>query len=150
MKSLYHYTMIIILPFFLSSACDKDNPVEAHENHNDAEGVILMIDETVIVRIEEGEVKSGEVSVKTGQTTKAITVFFLDHDGDPFIPAEEASSLYVDIDDKEIAGQANVAGQPWQFTVIGKKTGTTQLELKLLHGDHADFTAPPVPVKVTE
>jgi hypothetical protein len=132
----------------LAAGCEKDNPVEPHDTHNEAEGLVLKMNGANIVTVKEGVVKSGEITVKVDSTSANIGVFFLDLDGDEFIPSEEGSSLSLQIGDGATAGARLVSGQEWQFSVQGKKVGVTQLMIKLLHGDHSDFTAPAVTVRV--
>ena len=36
----------------------------------------------------------------------------------------------------------------YRFHIVGKTAGATTLTLQLLHGDHADFEAPPIPITV--
>jgi len=37
----------------------------------------------------------------------------------------------------------------WNFHIKGKKLGTTAIEIKIMHGDHADFVSKPIPIEVT-
>jgi hypothetical protein len=140
--------LLIGLTMLLAAGCEKDNPVEPHDSHNEAEGLVLKINGAIVLTVKEGKVEGGEITVKAGLRTDAISVWFLDLDGDEFIPDEEGSSLSLEIGDGATAVAQLVSGQEWQFIVQGKKAGVTQLKIKLLHGDHSDFTAPAITVRV--
>ncbi len=142
------YLLVLAVSFFIVAGCDKDNPVEPHEEHNEAEGMVLKIGGENIVVVEEGKVQSGEITVKAGNVTAEISARFLDHDGHEFIPEEEGSSLAFVIDDGSIAEASVVSGKQWEFTVNGKTAGSTTIVVKLMHHDHSDFTTPPIPLKV--
>ncbi|MBD3287662.1 hypothetical protein GF337_02560 [candidate division KSB1 bacterium] len=151
MKShIIKIALLSALVIALMTGCSEDNPVEADHEHNEAEGVLLKIDDTIIVRVEEGEVKEGKITVKVNEETSSIFASFLDHDGEEFIPDEEGSYLLPEIADESIATAEVVTGQEWHFTVSGVKAGTTTLIVKLMHGDHHDFLTPAIQVEVTE
>lgn len=139
----------LILFLFVAGCDDDKNPVDPHETHNEAEGLVLKMNDTNFVVVEEGQVKEGKIVVQVSQTTAPITVRFLDPDGDEFIPTEEHSSLSLTVVDGALATTQIDADDPWSFTVTGVKTGTTALEIQLMHGDHADFTAPSITLEVT-
>ena len=137
------------MPGYIEDENDKDdNPVTPHEEHNEAEGMVLKVNGANIVVVKEGKVESGKVTVKTGESTAEITSRFLHHDGDEFIPDEEGSSLALEIADATIATAAVVSGKEWEFKVSGLKAGTTTMVVKLMHNDHADFTTPAITVEV--
>lgn len=143
--------LLSVLVVAMMTGCSEDkNPVEAGHEHNEAEGVLLKIDGAVVVRVEEGVVKEGKITVKLNETTNSIFASFLDHDGEEFIPDEEGSYLLPEIADESIATADIVTGQEWHFTITGEKAGTTTLVVKLMHGDHHDFLTPAIPVEVTE
>lgn len=149
----YRYTALLVpvlLLFFVMTGCNKDkNPVDAHEDHNEAEGMVLKINGANVVVVKEGKVQSGTINAKAGESTAEISARFLDHDGDEFIPDEVGSSLAFQFADASIADAAMVSGNEWEFKVNGKKAGSTTMVVKLMHHDHADFITPAIPVIVT-
>ncbi len=141
---------IFVLTLFMTMGCDKeDNPVTPHEEHNEAEGMVLKINNANIVVVKEGKVESGKISVKAGENTAEITTRFLHHDGSEFTPDEAGSSLALEIANATVASAAVVSGKEWNFKVSGIKAGTTILIVKLMHNDHADFTTPGISVEIT-
>jgi len=147
MSILKHLLLMSLLLFWVG--CEEDNPVDPHETHNEAEGLVLKMNGANFVVVKEGKVQQGKIEVKVSQTTALISVRFLDADGDEFIPTEEHSSLSLKLQDATLATASVHGSDPWTFTVSGIKAGTTALEIKLMHGDHADFTAPAISVEVT-
>ncbi|MCY4402247.1 MAG: hypothetical protein OXD54_06685 [Candidatus Poribacteria bacterium] len=51
-------------------------------------------------------------------------------------------------DEEEEHGEEEHGEEELSFEVIGLKAGETTIKLQLLHGDHPDFTALPIPVIV--
>lgn len=145
-----HIALALIVLLALITGCDKDNPVDPKDIHNEAEGLTLKLNGSTLVVVKEGKVQQGAISVTANEQTGAIQVFFLDPDGDEFTPTEEGSYLGLTIANTEVAEVEGVSGKPWEFIVTGKKAGETSLIIKLMHGDHPDFTAPAIPVKVTQ
>jgi len=150
LKHNTHIGIVMIVLFTLFTGCNKDNPVDPKDTHNEAEGVTLKVDGSNLVVVREGKVQQGEISVKAEAQTNTIQVTFLDPDGDEFTPMEEGSYLGLTVANSEIAETDDVSDKPWEFVVKGKKAGETNLTIKLMHGDHADFTTPPIPVKVSQ
>ncbi|MBD3374330.1 hypothetical protein GF406_04775 [candidate division KSB1 bacterium] len=149
MKSRKFLYLLVSAVLFMA-ACDKeDNPVDPHDDeHNEAEGVQLLINTAPVVVVREGKVQSGAVAAPTGGQSPVYTIQFLDHDGDVISEFEAASSASIEIANPDIATAAFVQGQKWQFTIQGLQAGATTMVIKLLHGDHADFTTPAIPVVV--
>lgn len=135
----------------LFSACD-DNPADDdHDEHADAEGLVLRANGQQIVEVKEGVV-TGSITVEAGDETALIQVEFRDHDGHE-VHAEDLDaefSLGYSFGDASIAGWEQHDGERWEFHVLGLAAGTTTLELQLLHNDHADFRTPPITVEVVQ
>lgn len=148
-SSLIKYLPLIFSILLTIAGCDKNNPVDHHEEHNEAEGMVLKVGGVNIVVVREGTVESGTITVKAGESTPEISARFLDHDGHEFIPDEEGSSLAFELADDTIADATVVPGKEWEFTVNGKTVGETTIVIKLMHHDHSDFTTPPIPLEVT-
>ena len=58
--------LILALLFIAAHAgCDRDkNPVEPTENHNEAEGLVLKLNNQTVVTVKEGKVEQGQLTVK--------------------------------------------------------------------------------------
>ncbi len=148
LKTLFVLPLLIIA----FSGCEKDNPVEGDHDHEHAEaaGMVIAQNNVEIVRYEAGEV-SGQMTIKTGETTSILSVQFIDeHDGDLFTPEEDHYVLaWTFADDNIAAIIQDESTDKWEFKVQGIIAGETTVEMKIMHDDHADFVSLPVPVIVT-
>ena len=144
-----HYGAAVIVFLIMSGLVACDNPAEDdhHDEHADAEGLVLVIGGEEVVRVEEAEV-TGSLSVGAGETTSDITVEFLDHDGHEIHgeDLDEEFSLDVEVRGSEIVTVANTGR--WMFTLEGDEAGDTAIRVQLLHDGHADFTTPDISVTV--
>ncbi len=118
----------------------------ADEDHQDAEGLVLRQGGVDIVTVWQGAV-FGEIEVHHGETTVPIAVFFLDDDGDEFVPDDPDFSLGWTLGDPTLV-EVDLVGD-WVFTVTGHLEGTTTLTLMLMHDGHSDFMSPPIELAVT-
>lgn len=148
LASIQSIVVLFMVLFLLTGCGNEDNPVEPHESHNEAEGLLLKAGSDTLVLVQEAEVKQGKLTVKTGEQTPEISVIFLAPDGDEFTPTEEESSLSLEFTDTSIAEAA--ISQEWSFILQGVKAGQTTVEIQLIHGDHADFKTPLIPVEVSD
>jgi hypothetical protein len=123
-------------------------PIEVHveEHHAEAEGLLIMQGANEIVRVWQGVV-TGEIGVHLGETTPALAVFFLDVDGDEFLPEGEEFSLGAEIGSPALAGYGQIGD--WSFSITGLQAGETDLTLAILHEGHSDFTSPPIPILIS-
>ena len=143
--------MVVIV---LAASCNKDsNPVGENElfgDHADAVGCVVFNDDVELARSDKGEV-TGQLEVKNGQKTPLLTVKFIAEDGDLFQPEGEHYTLNWEVAAADIAAiEQSTENGKWRFQLAGKKVGTTGVVLKIFHGDHADFVANTIPIKVTE
>ena len=146
----FNLLFVLFLPFALA-AC-SDNPVDDdHDDHAEAEGMALVINGVEVYRVLQGQVSCAQepcgVTVSPGDETPLITVEFLDADGDE-IHAEDlddGSGLGYEIADETIAAvEQHAEDGAWRFHIQGLQAGTTRMQVMLMHGDHADFTTPPL------
>ena len=135
----------------LMAAC-TENPVDGDEHgaHAEAEAMLVTMGSDTLLHQHEdqGILTKNGITVTTGEETAPITVQFGDHEDDLFQPAEDHFSLNVTSDDPEIA-EVHTAGNRWEFTLKGKSQGSTSIEVKLMHGDHPDFTGEKIQVNVS-
>ena len=144
-----HHGVAVIVFLIMSGLVACSNPAEDddHDEHADAEGLVLVLGGEEVVRVQEAEV-TGSLTVEAGETTSDITVEFLDHDGDE-VHAEDLDSefsLGVEVRGSEIVTVANTGR--WTFTLHGDEAGDTTIRVQLLHDDHPDFTTPDISVTV--
>lgn len=148
-RNLLKISMLLILILLISAGCSKDS-TEPDHTHADAEGLTLTLNGVEVVRIEEGAITGG-ISVSAGTETALISLQFLDHDGDEFVPDDEDYSLGYSFANGDIAEwEQHSEDGKYRFHVVGKAAGSTTLTLELLHGDHADYQSPPIPITVTQ
>ncbi|SMO68316.1 hypothetical protein [Fodinibius sediminis] len=154
MKFSIPFTHIMIIPvltlaLFLAG-CSNPASSSDEEEHHHPEGVILKMDSTEIVRIEEGVITSGQLEVVNGETTPLITVYFLDHDGELFQPEHDYSLKWNQIDTAVAEINQDSQQTPWSFRLTGNQEGQTMVRFQLWHdkSEHADFETPSIPVTV--
>nr|BCX01898.1 MAG: hypothetical protein KatS3mg041_1944 [Bacteroidota bacterium] len=117
-----------------------------HEEHSEAEGLLLLLSGQEVVRVWEGRV-TGSLSVRIAQEIGPIEVRFLDADEHSFQPDAQEYSLQLNVGNTTIASVRT--GSSWTFYLRGLSPGQTTLEIVLLHAGHADFRTPPIPVSVS-
>lgn len=121
--------------------------LHVEEEHAEAEGVRLVLGADTLVSIN-GATVNGELAVPNGATLGPVDVWFVDINGALFQPETAESFLLLDsIADTTIAVSAS-AGD-WSLSFSGMSAGSTSLTLEIFHVDHADYTAPPIPVVVS-
>jgi hypothetical protein len=136
----------------LLSGCN--NPASSdddHGEHEHAEGAVLKMNGAEIVRIENGQVQSGQIEVDEGEETPLVTIYFLSEDGDEFQPDDPEYSLRWDKIDEAIAEveQHDEDGK-WEFHIHGLSSGNTTVRFRLWHEseNHSDFDTPEIDVIV--
>ena len=81
-----------------------------------------------------------------------LSVRFIAEDGDLFTPDPDGGwSLAWDIADESVAEvEHHEEDGAWAFHIIGLEEGQTTIELKINHGDHADFVSKEIAIHVEE
>jgi hypothetical protein len=148
-KQIFNLITVLTALVILGAACSEDNPTPLNEDHFEAVGLKLRQNGVDIVTVANGQV-SGEIEAIEGLTTTLISVRFIDEDGDEGIPQGDEFGLNLNINDESIATIVQHAGEDWSFHVKGEAHGEASLTVSLLHGDHADFESPPIPIHVAE
>lgn len=89
----------------------------------------------------------GEIHLYEGEETDDISVRFLDDEGAWIAPAADDAnhSLEIVIGNGDMI-EAHVSG--WEFHIEGLGEGETWIRVRVLHGDHADYLSPRLPVHV--
>ena len=154
MKTIKSLFALFLLAGFLT-ACE-DNPVEDdHDEHalSDVHRLVLMMNGAEIVIIEDNALAGGDpgyIAVDAGEESPLISLEAFAEDGDEIHLDElgDEYSLQAEDLDEAIAEFEQHDGERWSFHIHGESADTTQLELNLLHDDHADFTTPLIDVIV--
>ena len=153
--------LLITSMMFFTIGCEED---DHDEDHTDAEGFILENKSgTEVYKEFEGEIVTNNLTLSVGDTLE-LSIHFLDHDGEE-IEHEEEENHGEDKEELRIAGNdesiAVVEAEEHEegededehemaIHIIGVSTGSTGFKLKLMHGEHADYTSTNnVPVTVT-
>ncbi len=146
-RKQYGVAVIVFLIMGGLAACSNPAEDDDHDEHADAEGLVLVLDDEEVVRVEEAEV-TGSLTVGAGETTSDIEVEFLDHDGHEVHgeDLDEEFTLGVEVRGSEIVTVAYTGR--WTFTLEGGDAGDTAIRVQLLHEGHADFTTPDISVTV--
>lgn len=152
MHTLFRFIVSGLLLGGILTACDS-NPVDDDHDHHaeEVEGLRLVAGQLTMVTYDGAT--EDTIFVAIGAETELITVEFLDGDGDE-VHADELSdefSLGYDFGDVDVAAfeQDDEDGR-WRFRLRGLQSGSTTMDLHLMHLDHEDFTAFDLPVVVTE
>ncbi len=131
----------------LVSSCS--NPVEDRDDdHEEAEGLVLTLSGTDVVTVKEGKV-TGSITVTDNQKTPMMDVFFLDTEGKRFQPSDTLKTLEWSFAASDIS-EAEQEGERWKIRFKGRAVGQTTFELRLMHGGHADFRTPQIPITVIQ
>ncbi len=167
------FVLISILPFMGGCGEDDDHDHDDAPIHADADGVLLTVDGVEIYRQFE-EKQTGSIAISVNDEVE-VHVTFLNHDEEELHlddiagedehddehehDEEEEFSLAITEYDTEIIDvhlshdehdeeEHDEDDHELSFEVIGLKAGETTIKLQLMHGDHPDFTALPIPVTV--
>ena len=118
-----------------------DDPVDDHEEeeHAEPEGVELVMNGEVVASYDGHDgTWTGELEVNAGTETSAITVRFVDEDGDE-VELDEDLHLEVEMGDENIAQWVQDTPGEFEGRLSGEAAGGTTAVFRLMHGDHADF-----------
>lgn len=151
---------LLALVFVMSTGCGEDkNPNAPAEEHFEAEGILLLQGQAVVLKVFQGRLDmtvASELSVGIGVSEK-YTMVFLDHDG---IAMEEPGHEHesheeqdhdfgYQISDQQVLRLVKLSTDgEWEFRLQGIQEGSATLELQVLHVGHVDFRTPPIPVRV--
>ncbi|MDZ7756431.1 hypothetical protein [Rhodohalobacter sp.] len=86
--------------------------------------------------------------IESDDETALIEIFFIDDDGNEFVPDEPEVYLDFEISDSNIIEIEQHDGELWEFHVLGLQEGTANLTLLLMHDGHPDFESPAIEVTV--
>lgn len=137
----------IIIIAGLAAACSNST---SSDDHDHADGFRLKMNgQTIVEQLPGSTTVTGEFELTPGQETDLITIYFLSEDGDEFQYEEDEYSLGYEFEDAGIAEfEQHAEDGKWSFHLHAESEGITDLELKLMHNGHSDFTTQPIHVHV--
>jgi len=148
---------------FFTTGCEED---DHDEDHTDAQGFVLENKSgTEVYKEFEGEIVTNNLTLSVGDTLE-LSIHFLDHDGEEIeheeeenhgedeeelrITGNDESIAIVEAEEHEEGEDEDEDEHEMAIHIIGVSTGSTGFKLKLMHGEHADYTSTNnVPVTVT-
>lgn len=116
-------------------------PVHCEEAHVEADGLVLKVGGVTRVVVWQGEV-TGQLVVQNGTTTPRIDLYFLSPDSIEFQPSDPDFDMDNLIGNPALSSQSEV--DTWAFTLTGLTNGLTDLQVRVHHIDHYDFTSPAI------
>jgi hypothetical protein len=123
-------------------ACDS--PI-APDDHDDAEGFRLVVGGDVIYSLEPNATPA-TLTLIAGSATE-VEVVFLDDHGD-VMQLDADYSADIQITNETVVSWTPDPDNRFAGTLTAGSVGTTTLRVLQMHGGHADFQSPPIPVAV--
>lgn len=141
--------VVLFLVVVAFSAC-KDDPVTPPEDHFEAIGVQISTSGIPVASILRG-VTSDTLQASVGVLTDHYDIKFYDESEnlqDP--PSEDHYKLSWAISDTSLVEVRQHEGEEggFEFHLMGKKSGFTDIEFFILHNNHSDFRSGKIPVLV--
>jgi hypothetical protein len=146
-KSILFIFMIIGL---ILVSC-KDDPLEPDMDHFEAEGIVFYQSGIKIGEIFRG-ITQDTLFARVEETSVHIEVKFFDTNKNELDPPHHTKQPFSwEIQDTTIVGIWQHPGEEgsYEFHLVGKQTGITNIEFFIMHEAHADFRSGKIPVKVT-
>lgn len=140
---------IILTVTILMFSC-KDDPMEPDMDHFEAEGIVLYQSGIKVAEIFRG-VTQDTLFATVGQTSTHFEVKFYNSNKQELDPPDHTKQPFAwEIQDTSVVGVWQHPGEEgsYEFHLVGKKVGLTQIEFFILHEGHADFRSGKFPVKV--
>jgi hypothetical protein len=146
--------LLLFFPFFgvlFYSGCSEDDPLPPAEEHFEAIGVYLTASGIEIVSILRG-VTDDTLTVPDGALGDGIDVKFYNENEQIINPPTGEQTLAFEIEDTSIVSVFQHPGEEggFEFHLRGKQTGTTHIELFVMHEGHSDFRSGKIPVRVED
>lgn len=135
------------------AGCGNENdPITPQTPHFEPEGLVILTDtKDTVAYYFQGVVRPGDtLKAPPGNNLSAHwTIEFLGSSRQKIdYPSTTLYRLGWTIADQSIAEVFRHQGEEWEFHLRGKASGTTTIEFRVLHEDHADFITRPFPVLV--
>lgn len=143
--------LLLFIIFTLLLVSCKDDPLEPDMDHFEAEGIVFYQSGIKIGEIFRG-VTQDTLYAQVGDTSVHIEVKFFDSNKNELDPPDHTKQPFAwEIQDTTIVGTWQHPGEEgsYEFHLVGKQTGLTNIEFFIMHEGHADFRSGKIPVKVT-
>ncbi|MEL0011201.1 MAG: hypothetical protein VW868_06525 [Bacteroidota bacterium] len=155
MKSLYFQVKIVASAILLSTILlSCSNPVDSddHDDHHEEPvGFVLKLNGSTVIQQLANSSIEGSISLSNGEETDLIQLYFLSDDGDEFRPTEDEYSIQAVFDPTGIvAFEQHDEDGKYAFHLHAEQVGSTNLQIKLMHGSHSDFSTQMIAITVTE
>ena len=146
------WALLFVFSIFSLISC-KDDADEHDEEHFEPVEWLIQRNDVTIIQIKNGEITSefnSNFILKVDELTEDYDLVFKDADGNIIEPHDDEYSLNWEMDEPEIAELRFEAGDEgeFEFKLLGKSAGQTNLTLKVMHGDHSDLISPKIPIIV--
>lgn len=154
---------LFIFVLLLTASCDSSSNPVAVEDHIDAEGFVLEVNEAVVYREFQGAITVNDLTITT-DTFLEVSVHLLDSEGNEIEHGdeeEEPEGLTFDIIDKliiSVEAEEHEEGDDGDdhveehhelgFELTGLAEGSTTFTFSVMHEGHADYTSLPINVTV--
>lgn len=146
------WSILFVLIALSLVSCEKDADDHDHDHFEPTEWSIKN-NGVVYLEIINGEISSefnSSFLLGVNQLSEDYDILFRNEDGKIVEPDDDEYSLSWEIDDPSIAEFRFESGKEgdFEFKLFGITNGTTNLTLKVMHGDHADIISPKIPIIV--
>lgn len=143
-KSLVLFSAISLFAISCSNSTSGEE-----EEHNEPAGFVLKMNGQIMVQQLPGQDVTGEFELTQGEETDLITIYFLNDEAEEFQPEEAEYSLGYEFETDGIAEfEQHTEDGKWSFHIHAESEGITDMQLKLMHGDHSDFSTQSIHVHV--
>jgi hypothetical protein len=149
-------SLLMLSLIFLAGCKDEVNPVDPEEHFEpegwlfaDTAGVpVLVIWRAEIENFWNNAPVENRFNLNVNQTI-TLSVSFLDSSGNVMLhPNDPGYSLDWIHHNNLIAVLQHHETDRWRFTISGVSAGSTSVEIRVLHGGHADAITPLIPIDV--
>jgi len=149
--------VLFILVSLYTTSCDDSST--GTEEHVDADGLALELNEVEVYQELEGEIITNNITLGINDTLD-LSVNFLDNDGNEIEHEDEEGEedeLTFSISNSDIISieveendddHADEEDHELGFKLIGISSGSSEFTISLMHQGHADYTSLPISVNV--
>lgn len=143
--------LAVLIPTFLFSCSNPVDSDDHDDHHEEPVGFVLKLNGSNIVEQQANSNIEGAISLSSGEETDLIQLYFISEDGDEFRPTEDEYSIQAVFDPTGIVEfeQHDEDGK-YAFHLHAEQAGSTNLQIKLMHGTHSDFSTQMIPISVSE
>jgi len=143
MKFLSKASFLLIVAAMVFAGCKKSDS----DDHLDIGGFRILMNNEVVAQ-QAGTAVTGQITLNRGQTTSPMTVEFRDPEGRVLNITDNDLYLRVASSATNVVSTRLTSGSKWSFELTGVASGSANITISLMHGNHADFESRAVPVIV--